>query len=237
MKKLKKNRKGITLIALVITIIVLLILAGVTIATLTGENGILVQAEKAKDETEMGKEKEILKLIQQNYKLDNNKKMEKESIESDLVSYCGENKTEVEEIIGNRFLIKFKESSNSYILDNDTISERINSAEIADVKINCINSNNEILKSDKTIAISGKVEVPQNIITNEGLEYITESSSIETTDNEINVKYLLVCNDDKTLVFTETNDGYMLGTKEGSSAQRKWNKTRIQKIRMRYKYT
>ena len=37
-RKWKKTNKGITLIALVITIIVLLILAGVTIATLTGEN-------------------------------------------------------------------------------------------------------------------------------------------------------------------------------------------------------
>lgn len=42
---------GITLIALVITIIVLLILAAVSIATLTGENGILTQAGKAKEET------------------------------------------------------------------------------------------------------------------------------------------------------------------------------------------
>ena len=46
-----KNNKGITLIALVITIIVLLILAGVSIAMLTGENGILNQADKAGDET------------------------------------------------------------------------------------------------------------------------------------------------------------------------------------------
>lgn len=45
------RNKGITLIALVITIIVLLILAGVTIATLTGDNGILTQASKAKDKT------------------------------------------------------------------------------------------------------------------------------------------------------------------------------------------
>ena len=37
-RKRKKANRGITLIALVITIIVLLILAGVTIATLTGEN-------------------------------------------------------------------------------------------------------------------------------------------------------------------------------------------------------
>ena len=42
-----KNQKGITLIALVITIIVLLILAGVSIAMLTGDNGILTQANKA----------------------------------------------------------------------------------------------------------------------------------------------------------------------------------------------
>ena len=46
-----RNNKGITLIALVITIIVLLILAGVSIAMLTGENGILTQSQNAKTET------------------------------------------------------------------------------------------------------------------------------------------------------------------------------------------
>ena len=46
-----KNNKGITLIALVITIIVLLILAGVSIAYLTGNNGILTQANTAKTDT------------------------------------------------------------------------------------------------------------------------------------------------------------------------------------------
>ena len=47
----KNKSKGITLIALVITIIVLLILAGVTIATLTGENGILTRASDIDVET------------------------------------------------------------------------------------------------------------------------------------------------------------------------------------------
>ena len=42
-----RNQKGITLIALVITIIVLLILAGVSIAMLTGQNGILTRATDA----------------------------------------------------------------------------------------------------------------------------------------------------------------------------------------------
>ena len=46
-----RNNKGITLIALVITIIVLLILAGVSIAMLTGNNGILTQAGNAQTET------------------------------------------------------------------------------------------------------------------------------------------------------------------------------------------
>ena len=45
-----KKQKGITLIALVVTIIVLLILAGVSIAMLTGNNGILTQGKRAKEE-------------------------------------------------------------------------------------------------------------------------------------------------------------------------------------------
>ena len=57
-----KKQKGITLIALVITIIVLLILAGVTIATLTGENGILTRATDAKEQTEIASVKEQAQL-------------------------------------------------------------------------------------------------------------------------------------------------------------------------------
>ena len=52
MEKNFKQRKGITLIALVITIIVLLILAGVSIAMITGENGILKRAAEAKEKSE-----------------------------------------------------------------------------------------------------------------------------------------------------------------------------------------
>lgn len=58
----KKGNTGITLIALVITIIVLLILVGVSIATLTGENGILTQANKAKTENTKTSAKEQVKL-------------------------------------------------------------------------------------------------------------------------------------------------------------------------------
>ncbi len=70
MKEKKKAKrafnKGITLIALVITIIVLLILAGVSIATLTGDNGILTKAQTAKTETEKASEEEQIKLAAMN---------------------------------------------------------------------------------------------------------------------------------------------------------------------------
>lgn len=57
-----KNEKGITLIALVITIIVLLILAGVTIAMLTGNNGILTKATTAVSDTEKATAEEAIKM-------------------------------------------------------------------------------------------------------------------------------------------------------------------------------
>ena len=63
MKEKLKRKKGITLIALVITIIVLLILAGVSIAMLTGDNGILKQALRAKELTEISSEEEYINLL------------------------------------------------------------------------------------------------------------------------------------------------------------------------------
>ena len=55
-----KETKGITLIALVITIIVLLILAGITITSLSGENGLLSRASDARDETSEVRGKELI---------------------------------------------------------------------------------------------------------------------------------------------------------------------------------
>ena len=57
-----KNQKGITLIALVITIIVLLILAGVSIAMLTGNNGILTQATNANTQNLKAEADEAVKM-------------------------------------------------------------------------------------------------------------------------------------------------------------------------------
>ena len=70
MKKLKEElkygKKGITLISLVVTIIVLLILAGVSIATLTGDSGIITKANEAELSTELSGYKEQLELYKVN---------------------------------------------------------------------------------------------------------------------------------------------------------------------------
>ena len=47
----KSREYGITLVALIITIIILLILAGITIGALTGENGLFTRAKQAKEKT------------------------------------------------------------------------------------------------------------------------------------------------------------------------------------------
>ena len=65
-RNIAKTHAGITLIALIITIIVLLILAGVSIAMLTGNNGILTQAKLAKKNTQAAKEDEENKLANNN---------------------------------------------------------------------------------------------------------------------------------------------------------------------------
>ena len=62
LKERVNGKNGITLIALVITIIVLLILAGVTIATLTGDNGILTKAQNAKTQNDKATAKEKVDL-------------------------------------------------------------------------------------------------------------------------------------------------------------------------------
>ena len=61
MQKINKQ-KGITLIALVVTIIVLLILAGISIATLTGENGLITKTNTAKEKTKQAEAEERVKI-------------------------------------------------------------------------------------------------------------------------------------------------------------------------------
>ena len=64
MEKFIKKTKGITLIALVVTIVVLLILAGVSINMVLGENGIVTKAKDARDKTEQAKQNDLASMDQ-----------------------------------------------------------------------------------------------------------------------------------------------------------------------------
>ena len=131
-KELKRN-KGITLIALVITIIVLLILAGVTIATLTGENGILIRAEQAKIETEEEQLKEDIKLAYNAVKIGSNLKgwdLDTENIElqkeltnnnkvDNILVYRGKEKDGNDVII-----VEYTNREKTYCIRNETMVNR-----------------------------------------------------------------------------------------------------------------
>lgn len=84
-EKIMNSNKGITLIALVITIIVLLILAAVSIATLTGENGILTQATGAKKQTEIAEAKEQAQLDIAAWKADKLQKNENSNVTDAII--------------------------------------------------------------------------------------------------------------------------------------------------------
>lgn len=109
-KLLKKQHSGITLIALVITIIILLILAGVTIATLTGDNGLLTKAREAKNAGEDAELEEQIGLAYQEYKISKYTKNDEkinDFIKNKLNNIYGNDFLEEVSKIGNSFMITF----------------------------------------------------------------------------------------------------------------------------------
>ena len=127
MKKLKKENKvkierkneiGITLIALVITIIVLLILAGVSIVMLTGDNGILKQATEAKVQTDIGEQTEKIKLAVTDAKITNEEYQELnfENLRNAIAKQFG-NVAEVTANADGTFLVKIKDRTYNIFSD------------------------------------------------------------------------------------------------------------------------
>ena len=105
----KQKNKGITLIALVITIIVLLILAGVTIATLTGENGILTKAGEAREQTEIAEVKELARTDVMGVQTENNGKITQTQFKQILNKYFDEVPESLPEDLSSLILTTKKE--------------------------------------------------------------------------------------------------------------------------------
>ena len=117
------EKKGITLIVLVITIVVLLILAGITIGVATNNNGIIKNANDAKEQTEISNEKEIIgeATVQA---MGNNKygNIEEDELQEQLNKITGDGKTETDDV-GEKFEVAFVESKRYYTVDkNGTVT-------------------------------------------------------------------------------------------------------------------
>ena len=119
MNKVKIANKGITLIALVITVIVLLILAGVTIAALSGDNGILQNAGRAKEETEIGNEKDQIGIAVAGTVADNEGgDLTEDKFRTNLVDRQGNDATVTDE--GENLRVKFNDTEREYLVNKIT---------------------------------------------------------------------------------------------------------------------
>lgn len=174
MQKKTKENIGITLIALVITIIVLLILAGVTISALSGDNGILTNASRAKYATELSQYKEELErykgeklledtsfeeesLISSENTLDYNTKPEEETgnIYNVITSLKGSNFAGKLEVIKGELLLNSQNKTEIQVAQSVGIA--VNPYEIIEGEL--ISSDGNLLLMDST----GTLRIPETV--------------------------------------------------------------------------
>ena len=120
---MKKEKNGITLIALVVTIVVLLILASVSISMLGGENGIIKQAQDAKLETRAGDVDEIVKLWKQEHYASDYVELGTTSEEELLSKMLNDKKVFEEEIDRDNKIIIIGSKEIDYNLNNKPYDE------------------------------------------------------------------------------------------------------------------
>ena len=133
LKERLKTHKGITLIALVITIIVLLILAGVAIATLTGDNGIIAKAQQAKMQNDKANEKEQIDLAVLASKINNDASIDKKTLRKELdgISNLIESGIPTRSDEYSFPLILVGKTGTEYEIDEDAnVSEKIDYSEV-----------------------------------------------------------------------------------------------------------
>lgn len=154
-----KREEGITLIALVITIIVLLILAGVTIATLTGENGILTKATEAQKNTGISTEKEEIAVAYNGARIE---KQEDITVTADDMNKQFEKNNTNAEASGT-IKVYFPDSERWYAVDSSgkITGPYTNEGEIEESSVNIIVSKNP--ESEPSSGVILKVEKVEGI--------------------------------------------------------------------------
>ena len=117
---IKNNEKAITLVALVVTIIVLLILAGISISMLSGDNGILQKATDAKERTTIAQEEENAKLTftEVQMELSQGKSVDNNKFQHMVDENYGSNKA-TGTIGGNTYIITVARTGINYQMDSN----------------------------------------------------------------------------------------------------------------------
>ena len=196
--KILKENNGITLIALVITIIVLLILAGVSIAMLTSTGNIIQKARNAKDNTEIAREKEQIQLaVAAVMESEKNNIIEKSKLNEELSKYNATIVSEDE----NSYYIKYNDSQRYYRLDKNGNLELLENVTEKKLTVQCVNSKNDILQEETYIIITDnyKEELPK---INDYTSFEDTISGEITEDTVVSHLYYKILDDDTELVFT-----------------------------------
>ena len=196
-----KENKGITLIALIMTIIILLILAGITIGALTGENGIISNSKTAREETEIANEKEILEKATVEA-MGKNKygNIEESELQSALNKETGDGKTEAVNT-GEEFEVLFIESNRYYIVDKD--------GNIGDTQ-NVVEDNNpgNITVGINGETLDGSADHPYEIWCIEDLCAFSKSVNEGEDYDEDNVKLMTTLNFNSSLSYSDSKNKY-----------------------------
>ncbi|MFR1972719.1 MAG: type II secretion system protein [Clostridia bacterium] len=110
-----KNKKGITLIALVVTIVVLLILAGVTISLLLDENGIIAKSKDARTETRVSQIEDEVGMWKQHNFINKESNQAQESADTMLASLISRKLLTEDEIDREQELITIKKKDGTIV--------------------------------------------------------------------------------------------------------------------------
>ena len=121
-----KNKRGITLIALVVTIVVLLILAGVTISLLLDENGIIAKSKDARTETKVSQIEDEVGMWKQHNFINKESNQAQESADTMLASLISRKLLTEDEIDREQELITIKKKDGTVIKEISYSSVTIN---------------------------------------------------------------------------------------------------------------
>ena len=166
-----KDKNGITLVALVVTVVVLIVLAGVSINLVIGNNGIITKAQVAKTSTELAKYKEELSQWKINKKMEDNNFVEdtlsagKNNLTYGGVKQEGNIKTIIQDL-DDSYLDEVEIIKGELII-NTTNKSKLEGSKVAEVSSNPYIIKEGELKSAGTnlelMSSDGTVTIPENV--------------------------------------------------------------------------